>query len=110
MVEMKACAAHNQSHILEKIGGDMAKRILVLIALLALTVNMAAAQDAKAVLQAVTKAMGADNLKTIQYSGNGGWVGMFGQSYAPGENYPRNDLTSYTRTIDYAARTSREEY
>ena len=35
---------------------------------------------------------------------------MFGQSYAPGENYPRNDLTSYTRTIDYAARTSREEY
>ncbi len=87
----------------------MAKRLLVLVALLALTVQMAAAQDARAVVQAAQKLIGGD-LKSIQYSGSGGWFGSFGQSFAPGENWPRTDIVTYTRAIDYEKRTSREEY
>src|SRR5262245_4792212 len=88
----------------------MAKRFLVLVALLALCAGLAAAQDAKAVVQSAATAMGATNLKSIQYTGNGGWFGAFGQSFAPGENFPRTDITSYTRTIDYEAKTSREDF
>jgi hypothetical protein len=87
----------------------MAKRFLFLVAVLALTVGVAAAQDARAVLQAASTAMGAANLKSIQYTGTTGWFGQFGQSFAPGENFPRTDVISYTRTIDYDARSSRED-
>src|SRR5207237_808406 len=101
------------SHYFLKTEESMAKRLFVLIALVALTANVAAAQvgvDAKAVVQTAAKAMGVGNLKSIQYSGTGGWFGAFGQSFAPGENWPRTDIVSYTRTIDYEKRTSREEY
>ncbi len=88
----------------------MAKRFFVLVALLALTANMAVAQDARAVVQAASAHLGVASVKSIQYTGNGGWFGAFGQSFAPGENWPRTDIVTYTRTIDYEAKTSREEY
>jgi glyoxylase-like metal-dependent hydrolase (beta-lactamase superfamily II) len=87
----------------------MAKRLCVLVALFALNINLAVAQDARAVVQSAVSAMGAGNLKSIQYTGNGGWFGAFGQSFAPGENWPRTDIVSYVRTINYDAKTSREE-
>ena len=88
----------------------MAKRFLRLAALLVLTVNVAVAQDAKTVLQSAAQHLGGANIKSIQIIGNGGYVGAFGQSFAPGENWPRTDIVTYTRTIDYEARTSREEF
>jgi glyoxylase-like metal-dependent hydrolase (beta-lactamase superfamily II) len=66
------------------------------------------AQDARAVLQSAAKAMGAANLKTIQYSGTG-WNAAVGQSFNPQEDWPRFEITRYTRTIDYDARSWREE-
>jgi glyoxylase-like metal-dependent hydrolase (beta-lactamase superfamily II) len=86
----------------------MARRLFVLFALLALTVGSAAAQDAKTVLQAASTAMGANNLKTIQISGTG-FVAAVGQSYSPNDDWPRFQVTSYTKTIDYDAKFSREE-
>ena len=48
-----------------------AKRLWVITVLLALTTGTAAAQDARTVLQAATRALGAENLKCVQYSGSG---------------------------------------
>jgi glyoxylase-like metal-dependent hydrolase (beta-lactamase superfamily II) len=66
------------------------------------------AQDARAVLRAASAAMGADKVKTIQYSGTG-WNAAVGQSFSPEEDWPRFEVTRYTRTIDYDGKTSREE-
>jgi glyoxylase-like metal-dependent hydrolase (beta-lactamase superfamily II) len=90
----------------------MPKTLLIVVALLAFVVDTASAQDARALLQAAAAAMGASNLKTVRYSGKQGWVGTFGQSFAPSrttENWPRTDLVSYTRSIDYAARYSHQD-
>src|SRR3990167_2558811 len=87
----------------------MARRILALAALLALAAASGSAQDARAVLQASAAAMGANNVKTIQYTATG-WNALVGQSYNLSEDWPRFEVTSYTRTIDYDANTSREEF
>jgi glyoxylase-like metal-dependent hydrolase (beta-lactamase superfamily II) len=86
----------------------MAHRLLALLAVVTLTVGTAAAQDARSVLQAASTAIGATNLKSIQISGVG-WNAAVGQSYSPAEDWPRFDVTAYTRTIDYDARSSQEE-
>jgi len=86
----------------------MARRLWVLACILTLMAGTAAAQDARAVLQAAFAAMGAANLKSIQYSGTG-WNAAVGQSFSADEDWPRFEVTSYTRTIDYDARSSREE-
>src|SRR2546425_8260446 len=86
----------------------MARRLLVLCALLALTVGPAAAQDARTVLQAASTAIGAGNLKTVQISGTG-WNAAPGQSYSPADDWPRFEVTRYTRTIDYDAKSSNEQ-
>ena len=86
----------------------MARRIFALIAVLALMTVAPAAQDARAVLQAAAKTMGADTIKTIEISGTG-MNAAVGQSFAPGTDWPHFEVTSYTRTIDYENRASREQ-
>ena len=51
--------------------------------------------------------MGTANVKSVQYSG-AGWNAALGQSYSPESDWPRFDVTSYTRTIDYVGKSSRE--
>src|SRR6187455_1349536 len=71
---------------------------------LGLTVN-AAAQNATAVLAAASKAMGADSLTSVTFSGTAR-NGAFGQSKAIGDPMgPVNvtQVTQYTRTINFAA-------
>jgi len=60
----------------------------------------ARAQDAKEVLSNASKAMGADNLKTIQYSGTATEYAL-GQAFDPSSPWPGFADTSYTRTINY---------
>ena len=86
----------------------MRKRLLASVALLVLTVGTAAAQDAKTVLQAAATAMGTASVKTVQMSGTG-WQGAVGQSYSPNDDWPRFDVTAYTKTIDYDTRSSKED-
>ena len=69
----------------------------------------ASAQDARAVLQASLKAMGGENLKTIQYSG-AGWSSAIGQTYGLDTDWPHFEVAAYTRVIDYDAKWSREDY
>src|ERR1700730_7226129 len=46
--------------------------------------------------------------KSIQYSGTG-HLGSLGQAYSPGSPWPENNITAYTRTIDYSSLSSKEE-
>jgi len=87
----------------------MAKRLWLSLSLAALMAGSTGAQDPRTVLQAAAAAMGVSNMKSIQYSGTG-WQGMVGQNHAPADDWPRVDLTSYTRTIDFDTMSSREEY
>ena len=66
----------------------------------------ACTKDANSVLSSAQSAMG--NPKSIRYSGKG-MNAFFGQALTAGKEWPRRDLTSYTRTIDYDAKASREE-
>jgi glyoxylase-like metal-dependent hydrolase (beta-lactamase superfamily II) len=69
----------------------------------------ASAQDARAVVQAAATAMGANNLTSIQYAGTG-WIANLGQSHNLAGDWPRFEVTSYSRIVDYNARAYREEY
>src|SRR5579862_5841040 len=60
----------------------------------------AGAQDAKTVLGNASKAMGADNLKSVQYSGTATEF-AFGQAVNPSAAWPGFADKSYTRTINY---------
>ena len=56
--------------------------------------------DAKTVIAAASKAMGAENVKSIQYSGPGSEF-AFGQAYNPASSWPEFKNKTYTRTIDF---------
>src|SRR5215510_7966890 len=75
----------------------------------AATLGTAAAQDAKTVLQAADRAMGASAVNSIQYSATG-WMRPVGQSYTSDADWPRLDLKSYSNVIDYGSRSGKEEY
>jgi glyoxylase-like metal-dependent hydrolase (beta-lactamase superfamily II) len=88
----------------------MPTRLLGSFVVLALTSSTAEAQDARAVLQAAVKAMGTETVKCLTYSGNtGGYVGIVGQNYHPKEDWARVELASFSRTINFDARTMRDE-
>ena len=86
----------------------MLKRVGSFAAAALLAAGPAAAQDARAVLQAAAETMGVDGMTSIRYSGSG-WVGATGQNYAPAEDWPRFELAEYTRTIDFETNSSTEE-
>ena len=73
-----------------------------------LTASSSAADEARAVLEAAADTMGVTDMTSIQYSGTG-WIGAVGQSYAPDQDWPRFQLASYTRTIDFGTFSSKEE-
>ena len=81
------------------------KSILVFAALL-LMPRLGNGEDSKAVLDGVAKAMG--DPKSLQYTGSGANF-SFGQSVSPGSPWPRFNLKSYTRTINYDAPAMRDE-
>ena len=81
----------------------MQLRKLTLAALLAFLPAAASAQSAGPVVAAASKAMGADTLNSITYSGTAR-NGAFGQSKAIGDPMgPVNvtQITQYTRTINF---------
>ena len=63
------------------------------------------AQDAKAVLTSAAKAMGMENLKTLEFSGMGS-IGVLGQNRNPRTAWPLSRIKSYRRQIDLGARVS----
>ena len=87
----------------------MAKRLCLLIALVSLVTGNASAQDAATVLRNAAAAMGAATVKSIRVTG-AGWNATVGQGYTPTEDWPRVEVTTYTRVFDYDNRSASEEW
>jgi hypothetical protein len=85
------------------------KLLAAFFVLIAASANAQEVKDVRAVLEAANKAMGGVGLKTIEYSG-AGWFSRIGQTYGLNEDWPKYEVTGYTRAIDYDARWSREDY
>ena len=66
----------------------------------------AAAQDAKTVIAGASKAMGADSLKTVEYSGSG-FDFAFAQAPSPNAPWPKFIDKTYTRAINFETPASR---
>jgi glyoxylase-like metal-dependent hydrolase (beta-lactamase superfamily II) len=84
----------------------MTKKLLIALTVVTLAAQIAAAQDAKTVLQNATKAMG--DVKSIQFSGTG-HLSAVGQAWNPASPWPETIVKSYTKTIDYGSQSAREE-
>src|SRR5437879_6540262 len=78
----------------------MLKKVLGAVVLLALLSWAAIAQDANTFIASASKAMGADNLKSIQYSGSG-FDYAIGQNVNPNSPWPKFIDKSYTRMINF---------
>jgi len=89
----------------------MVRRLAILVAVIGLSVATTPAQeaDARAALLASLKAMGGENLKTIEYSG-AGFSSQIGQQFDVNGGWPTYEVASYTRQIDFDAKWSREDY
>ena len=79
--------------------------LIPLLALALLCVPIAA--DAQGV-DAVAKALGATNLKTLEIQGSG-TIFQVGQAYTPGTAYPQFNVRSFTRVINYDTGSLRQE-
>jgi hypothetical protein len=105
-----------RAKVAQQKGGGMRGRLWILVVGLLLTmvrvpgIAQEAEPDARTVVQAAVRAMGADNVKSITYSGTTGYVATPGQNYAPSSDWPANQIVSYTRTIDYDAKSSKLDY
>ena len=84
----------------------MVKTLATVVLLLASLAPPVAAQDARTVINNASKAMGADTLKTIEYSATG-FDFVLGQAYSPSSPWPRFVNKSYTRAIDFQVPSSR---
>jgi len=78
------------------------------ILLLSLGASGAWAQDAGAVLKRASAAMGETDLKSLRYSADGTGF-TFGQAYTPGGAWPKINVHSQIRTINYGSGAMREE-
>ena len=84
----------------------MFKKCLTAVMFVTLLAWTATAQDAKTVISSASKAMGADNLRTVEYSGVGADF-AFGQAMTPGSPWPKFIDKTYTRTINFETPASR---
>ena len=64
--------------------------------------------DSKATLDAVSKTLGAANLRTLEFSG-WGYDYVFGQAYHGTSPWPRFNVPGYTMSIDFAAQAVRDD-
>ena len=82
--------------------------IAVSLAALAFIPGAAFAQDAPAVLKRASDAMGAGDLKSIRYAGEGtGYT--YGQAFKPGMPWPKINVHSQVKTINYETASMRDE-
>ena len=80
----------------------MWKKLLAAGSLAAALTWSASAQDARSVIASASKAIGADTLKTVQYSATG-YDFALGQAANPALPWPKFINKSYTRSIDFDA-------
>src|SRR5213594_5037810 len=103
------CRLRDSGHLGKHMaGGGMKKTLIIVLAVAALGVLASWAQDAKTTLDAAAAALGAANLRTIEFSGRGSDF-MFGQAYDGNNPWPRFNLPNYTMTIDYTLPAMRDD-
>ena len=85
------------------------KKLLLLLLLGALLAPATSAQDARAVIAAASKAMGADGVRSVEYSATTGAMYAVGQAPGPGKPWPRFTIIKYNAAINYEAPAMREE-
>src|SRR5262245_4332098 len=83
----------------------MRRTYLSLCALVLLITTAFQAQDGRSVVNAALKAMGAENLRTIQFSGSGSNAEV-GQNTSPKTAWPTVRVKSYIQQIDLAVPAS----
>jgi glyoxylase-like metal-dependent hydrolase (beta-lactamase superfamily II) len=86
----------------------MSRKISIAIVAIALMSWAVHSQEAKTVLENASQTLGAGNLKSIQFSGTG-FIFAIGQSPNPSAPWPKFNLKSYTRVINYETISSRED-
>ena len=84
----------------------MKKRFWLVAGLVLAAAGCSTTKDATSVLQNAQKTMGTVN--SIQYSGTG-MSAFFGQALVAGQEWPRRELSSFSRAISYEQRSSRDE-
>jgi glyoxylase-like metal-dependent hydrolase (beta-lactamase superfamily II) len=84
----------------------MIKKMIVVLAVAALCLAKGTPEDAKTVIANASKALGADNLKTIEYSGSG-YDYAIGQNANPSMPWPKFNDKTYTRAISFDPLASR---
>ena len=84
----------------------MTKTWIAAVAAVGLLAAPAAAQDAKAVISAASKAMGVDSLNSIHYYGTA-QNGQLGQNNNANQPWPMTAANDYVRVIDFAQPASR---
>jgi len=87
----------------------MTKTLRLACVLAWLVAGTASAQDAASVLNTAAAAMGAAQVRSIRITGTG-WNAPVGQGYTPDEDWPRVEVTAYTRVFDYDSRSASEEW
>ena len=86
----------------------LVKLVAVSAVVLGPAVVPAAAQNARALLQAADNAVGASKVNSIQYTGTGR-ISYLGQNFTTADDWPRVDLKSWSQTIDYGSKSVKEE-
>ena len=84
----------------------MGKRLWVAIGLALAIAGCSTPKTASSVLQGAQDRMG--HVSSIQYSGTG-VNGFFGQALTAGQEWPRRELSSYARTINYDQRSASDK-
>ena len=84
----------------------MIKKCMAAVAITILMSWAVMAQDARTVISNASKALGADNLKTIEYSGSG-MDFTLGQAYNPSSPWPKFIDKTYTRVINFETPATR---
>jgi glyoxylase-like metal-dependent hydrolase (beta-lactamase superfamily II) len=82
--------------------------MFLLISVLLLSPIATDAQDSRAALQAVEKALGAGGLKALEIQGAGTFF-WAGQSYTAGTAWPQFNVRSFTRVVNYDTASLRDE-
>jgi len=80
----------------------------LLTAVVSLLPFAAESQDAKATLEAASKALGTGDVKSIEIQGSG-VVFQVGQSYAPGQPWPQFNVRIFNRVVNYETASLRDD-
>ena len=78
-----------------------------LVALGLLTACAASVQEQRAAIEGAARSLGATDVKSIEYTGNGVWY-QVGQAKTAGQRWPRFNLPSYTRAVNYETASLRD--